>query len=156
MPLAPLSRIQLCPLLAVSSRPLTVNMQAAAYSLGETLRTLRRHELAACLVAICGVLSMEAFAHHGVVSNGALYLADDFIELDGEVTEIFWRNPHVRGRMPAISTFHAFTTNSWSPGPNRLNLNAPLASALIWRVERILTLFSCDTQFKKTCAPSKV
>ena len=50
-----------------------------------------------------GILfATNALAHHGLVTNGALYLTDDFIELDGEITEVFWRNPHTRARLSVV------------------------------------------------------
>ena len=40
-----------------------------------------------------------AMAHHGPVTNPALYLTDEIVELRGELTEVLWRNPHLRGRL---------------------------------------------------------
>ncbi|NIW24113.1 MAG: hypothetical protein GWN29_05830, partial [Gammaproteobacteria bacterium] len=54
-----------------------------------------------CCVA-GGLFSMSVLAHHGLVTNGALYLTDDFIELEGELTEVFWRNPHTRARLNVV------------------------------------------------------
>ena len=53
--------------------------------------------LAGALLAAPSIL-----AHHGAVTNGAIYLTDDFIELEGEITEVFWRNPHARARMSVL------------------------------------------------------
>jgi hypothetical protein len=39
---------------------------------------------------------MEVLAHHGSNSNPDLYLAENLLELDGEITAVFWRNPHPR------------------------------------------------------------
>lgn len=39
-----------------------------------------------------------AAAHHGPPNN-VLYDMDNIVELEGPVTEIFWRNPHVRFRL---------------------------------------------------------
>ena len=52
--------------------------------------------------AMVVLLPIVTFAHHGQVSNAALYLTDDFIELDGEITDIFWRNPHPRARLRVL------------------------------------------------------
>ena len=41
-------------------------------------------------------------AHHGNVMNPLLYFADELVELEGEVTEVLWRNPHTRLRMMVI------------------------------------------------------
>jgi hypothetical protein len=48
------------------------------------------------------VLSMTASAHHGANSNPALYLAENLIELDGEVSGVLWRNPHPRLMMTVV------------------------------------------------------
>ena len=40
-----------------------------------------------------------ASAHHGSVTNGSLYRVEELIQLEGEITEVFWHNPHVRGKM---------------------------------------------------------
>ena len=44
------------------------------------------------------VLSTAALAHHGPPNN-VLFDMDNIVELEGPVTEIFWRNPHVRIRL---------------------------------------------------------
>ena len=41
-------------------------------------------------------LPMTATGHHGDNSNPVLYLAENLLELEGEITGIFWRNPHPR------------------------------------------------------------
>ena len=45
-------------------------------------------------------LSGFALAHHGP-PNRVLYDMENVVEIEGPVTEIFWRNPHVRFRMQA-------------------------------------------------------
>ena len=35
-------------------------------------------------------------AHHGANTNPELYLAENLVELDGELSRILWRNPHPR------------------------------------------------------------
>ena len=42
------------------------------------------------------VIPATSFAHHGPNSNPALYLADNLIEFEGEVSGVLWRNPHPR------------------------------------------------------------
>ncbi len=63
------------------------------------------------------LLSANVIAHHGLVTNGALYLTDDFIELDGEVTEVFWRNPHTRARLNVVDSTGEQTTWELEIGP---------------------------------------
>ncbi|MFL2553137.1 MAG: hypothetical protein ACJ0S4_00315 [Candidatus Rariloculaceae bacterium] len=46
--------------------------------------------------------SPTLLAHHGAVTNPVLYQADNFVELEGVMTEMFWHNPHVRGRMTVV------------------------------------------------------
>jgi hypothetical protein len=53
-----------------------------------------------CLVS--ALVSPVLLAHHGAVTNPVLYQADELIELEGEMTEVFWRNPHVRGRLSVV------------------------------------------------------
>ena len=53
--------------------------------------------MAATVVASPGLL-----AHHGSVNNGVLYLTDNLIELEGEIIEVFWHNPHTRGRLRTV------------------------------------------------------
>ena len=50
------------------------------------------------LVFVTLLLSGIALGHHGP-PNRVLYDMDDIVEIAGPVTEIFWRNPHVRFRM---------------------------------------------------------
>ena len=41
-------------------------------------------------------------AHHGSLANSALYDTDEFIELEGEIIEVLWRNPHARARLSVV------------------------------------------------------
>ena len=49
--------------------------------------------------SIAVFVSMETTAHHGPVTNPALYQAEDLTELEGVITDVFWRNPHPRFRL---------------------------------------------------------
>ena len=52
---------------------------------------------AAVLWVVVGVfVSTGVNAHHGQVTNPALYGTQDLVELEGEITAVFWRNPHPR------------------------------------------------------------
>lgn len=53
-----------------------------------------------CLVT--ALVSPALLAHHGAVTNGVLYYTDNIIELEGEMTEVFWHNPHTRGRLSVV------------------------------------------------------
>ena len=46
--------------------------------------------------------SVPVLAHHGRHTNQLLYFADELIEFEGELTEIFWRNPHMRARLSVV------------------------------------------------------
>ena len=39
------------------------------------------------------IMSVTAYAHH---SFGAFYDMDQLVELEGEITSVFWKNPHIR------------------------------------------------------------
>lgn len=61
---------------------------------------IRRLEDRALLVAVVGLCgSSIATAHHGAVTNPSLYRAEELTELEGQITDVFWRNPHPRFRM---------------------------------------------------------
>lgn len=58
--------------------------------------------MAAFSLAALGLAS-RAFAHHGTIANGALYLTDEMLEFDGEIIEMLWRNPHPRARLSVVA-----------------------------------------------------
>jgi hypothetical protein len=45
---------------------------------------------------------VNASAHHGANTNPELYLAENLIELDGEVSRVLWRNPHPRLKIMVV------------------------------------------------------
>ncbi|HEY5623781.1 MAG TPA: DUF6152 family protein [Gammaproteobacteria bacterium] len=52
--------------------------------------------------AVASAVALAAFpalAHHGPVGHPDLYLAENLIEFEGDIIDIFWRNPHPRMRM---------------------------------------------------------
>ena len=51
---------------------------------------------------VCVFISMEVLAHHGSNSNPDLYLAENLLELEGEITGVFWRNPHPRLKLTVV------------------------------------------------------
>lgn len=57
---------------------------------------------AASLPVLMAIFSSQAIAHHGAVSNGALYFTDTMLEFDGEIIEVLWRYPHTRARMRVV------------------------------------------------------
>ena len=59
-------------------------------------RHVKRSTNAQLALAASICMLPPAFAHHSTVSNPALYEAENLIELQGEITEVNWRNPHVR------------------------------------------------------------
>lgn len=66
--------------------------------------------------------SSLTLAHHGPVTQSSLYLTDDFVELRGEIVDVFWRNPHTRARMLVVG--NDGEEQLWeieiSPGPRTL------------------------------------
>lgn len=51
------------------------------------------------LAASAAFLVSSASAHHGPIGNPELYLSENLLELEGEIAEILWRNPHPRLRL---------------------------------------------------------
>ena len=39
-----------------------------------------------------------AAAHHGTTTNSTMYIIEELVDIEGEIVEVFWRNPHVRFR----------------------------------------------------------
>ncbi len=46
------------------------------------------------LISVAVLTSASVLAHHDAVTSGFLYNADVLVEVEGEITEVFWRNPH--------------------------------------------------------------
>jgi hypothetical protein len=59
-------------------------------------------QMAALAILVCTAVLPQAFAHHGAVGHPTLYLAENLIEFEGEITAVLWRNPHPRMRMSVI------------------------------------------------------
>lgn len=62
-------------------------------------RTLSITTLSALATLIASPLVL---AHHGAVTQPSLYLTDNLVELQGEIVEVLWRNPHTRARMHVV------------------------------------------------------
>ena len=58
---------------------------------------------AALWLIVSPFFPLAAVAHHGNNANPDLYLADNLLELEGEIIEIFWRNPHPRLRLSVLN-----------------------------------------------------
>lgn len=56
-----------------------------------------------CSIAFAAsvLVSPLVFAHHGSFSRGALYHTEELVVLEGQITEVLWRNPHTRARLAA-------------------------------------------------------
>lgn len=52
---------------------------------------------------LVGCFSSSALSHHGANNNPAMYLAENLIRLEGEISQIFWRNPHPRLMLSVIN-----------------------------------------------------
>ena len=59
----------------------------------------------------------NVFAHHGAVTNTVLYQTDEIVELEGEMIEVFWHNPHTRGRLRTVDENGAETIWEIELGP---------------------------------------
>jgi hypothetical protein len=59
--------------------------------------------ITAILISMIALISASVLAHHGAVTSGFLYNADELVEVEGELTEVLWRNPHLRARMRVIN-----------------------------------------------------
>jgi hypothetical protein len=77
-----------------------------------------------------------AFAHHGAVTSPILYETDELVELEGELTETFWRNPHTRAKMKVVDEDGNETI--WElelgPGPRQFEHMGVLAQDLLGHV----------------------
>jgi len=54
------------------------------------------------LLLTVALVAPVSFAHHGAVTNTVLYQTDEIVELEGEMAEVFWHNPHARGRLSVV------------------------------------------------------
>ena len=82
-----------------------------------------RHEITEISVPlVTALVSTGLLAHHGAVTNSALYRTDEILELEGELIEVLWQNPHTRGRLSVVND--AGDATVWEvelgPGPNSM------------------------------------
>lgn len=55
------------------------------------------------LIILCSLFaSASSYAHHGSVVNPRLYLAENLIEVEGEIIDVFWRSPHPRYKLSVV------------------------------------------------------
>lgn len=59
-------------------------------------RQMPRWSAGTPVIVACLSLPLTATGHHGSNSNPALYLAENLVELEGEISRVFWQNPHPR------------------------------------------------------------
>jgi hypothetical protein len=67
---------------------------------------------------MAALISASVLAHHGAVTSGFLYNADVLVEIEGELTEVLWRNPHLRARMKVVDDAGNETIWELELGPN--------------------------------------
>ena len=67
-----------------------------------THRLEARFNAAAMWLIVSPFVPIIAVAHHGSNANPDLYLAENLLELEGQITEVFWRNPHPRLRLTVV------------------------------------------------------
>ena len=58
-----------------------------------------------------------ASSHHGSVTNSLLYQSE-LVELQGEIVDVFWRNPHARARLRVVDDAGAEALWELELGPN--------------------------------------
>ena len=51
---------------------------------------------------ICSLIPLTVNAHHGPNNSPQMYLADNLVQLEGEISRVFWRNPHPRLMLTVI------------------------------------------------------
>lgn len=78
--------------------------------------------LSAVLILLADLISAPVLGHHGSHTNQLLYFADELVEFEGELTGVFWRNPHARARLRVVDDKGEETI--WelelAPGPRQL------------------------------------
>jgi hypothetical protein len=88
------------------------------------------------IVAVTFVFIATAQAHHGPPSNEVLYFADDMIEIEGEVTDVLWRNPHARAKVRILD--NAGEETIWElelgPAPRALESRGILPAIFLGQV----------------------
>ena len=65
--------------------------------------------------------SAPVLAHHGSHTNQLLYFADELLEFEGELIEMFWHNPHTRARLRVVDDDgdEAIWELELAPGPRQ-------------------------------------
>lgn len=62
------------------------------------------HFCALFFISVISVLaSFQTHAHHGANNSPEMYLADNLLRLEGEISRIFWRNPHPRLMLTTVN-----------------------------------------------------
>lgn len=46
-----------------------------------------------CCFVLSLLASANAFAHHGSITNPNMYFAENLVEVESEITDVFWRLP---------------------------------------------------------------
>ena len=86
---------------------------------------------------VTALVSSGLLAHHGAVINSALYMTDEVLELEGELVEVLWENPHTRGRLSVVDDAGEETV--WEvelgPGPNSMARRGLAAEDFLGQVE---------------------
>ena len=64
------------------------------------------------------ILPLNALGHHGPPDGAVLYDLSELLEFEGEVTQVLWRNPHIRFRMAIEDESGQTTIREMEIGPN--------------------------------------
>jgi len=93
--------------------------------------------LSSVLILLAVLITAPVLAHHGSHTNALLYFADELVEFEGELTEVFWRNPHTRARLRVIDDNQNETI--WelelAPGPRQLGAMGLSPDSLLGNVK---------------------
>ncbi len=76
-----------------------------------------KNKLPTAVAFIC-VVPLQVAAHHGPPDGAILYDRSQILEFAGEVTEVFWRNPHIRFRMRITTDTGAEQIREMEIGPS--------------------------------------
>ncbi len=76
---------------------------------------MRPTTLVSILISV--LLPLSVRAHHGSVTNALLYQSE-LVELQGEIVDVFWRNPHARARLSVVDDSGGEVLWELELGPN--------------------------------------
>ncbi len=70
------------------------------------------------ILAFLALVPLYTSAHHGPPDSALLYERSQILEFEGEITEVLWRNPHIRFRMEIRDENGDLVVREMEIGPN--------------------------------------